>query len=593
MPWLSALWRRVGIHSIRALRRWQVWLASMLAARQELAELNQITEHDFLQVGEKLQRFLEESGRISDRCANLVGVLSGADTERGAGDLRSILDRARSMAAQAEGNHRALEQMLEGVRHVVQPLSDLNSKMRSFRVMATLIRIEGSRLNQSGVDFEILAEDVRKLASDIEENGRKILDGSLDLRDTVARAESAIAEFEARQKMELPRIKKQAELGLLALRQRGNHASSTAREMATHYESVRRDIGGLVMSLQFHDITRQQVEHAAAALEQANQITAGDAATLVQVCRLQKAQLTHARQAFLAALTHVKDSLMRISRNVLQMAEQTTSLLAGAGGRAGTFLGEMEQEFGGIRAALAECAESRHSLRMIAGTVAEGVREMSVFVAAIEEIGLRMQRIALNANIKAISIGAEGTALGAVADAIQRLAAESTNQTGVVTAGIGEIARGSERLTAGMSEASEDLTSELERVIAVFHEADRDNGLGLAQIGESGRSFSAELDALCVSIQADRLLSAAIERSCQRLEEIAQAAGSMASRKQEAEPPGLIRNLETQYTMHAERAVHQQAAGDTAPADPSPRPEFDEPAEAVAAGQWGENVELF
>src|SRR5581483_8369131 len=143
----------------RVLSKWPGWLAALEAARLELLELNQLTESDFLQVGEKVQRFLDVSTAMSEQCASLVGVLSGAETERGAQDLCSILERARSMGEQASANRLALEQMLEGVRGVSQPLVELNAKMRSFRVMATLIRIEGSRLRQAGVDFETLAED--------------------------------------------------------------------------------------------------------------------------------------------------------------------------------------------------------------------------------------------------------------------------------------------------------------------------------------------------------------------------------------------------------------------------------------------------
>jgi len=561
------------------LRAWSGWLTSLAAARAELAELNQVTESDFLQVGEKLQHFLDVSGGISGQCVHLVGVLSGEETERAARDLNSILERARAMAAQAKANRMALEQMLAGVGRITRPLSDLNAKMRSFRVMATLIRIEGSRLNQAGVDFETLAEDVRKLASDIEENGRTVLAGSLELRDIVQQAGVGIAAFEARQRAELPVIRQQAELGLATLRERQSRASSVTGAMAARYDSVRREIGELVTSLQFHDITRQQVEHAAAALEQIGGITADEADLLVRVCRLQSAQVGHAKEAFLAAVRGVKKSLKGISGNVSQIAEETISVLAG--GRDNTFLGEMEQGFAGIRAALAECAESRYSLSTVADAVAQGVKEMSGFVAAIEEIGHRMQRIALNANIKAISIGEEGCALGAVADAIQRLAAESTDQTEVVACGIRAVAAGSELLSSELMESGQDLTAELERVILAFHAADGENRERLAAIGDSGRSFSQELDTLCAAIQADRLLAAATERSCGLLDEIVAAAGPLALDPGTSQTGDVIHNLESQYTMHAERAVHQQAGGEAAPAA------VDVPRELA------ENVELF
>ena len=232
-----------------------------------------------------------------------MGFLSGEETNRGADDLRSILERARAMAGQAESNRQALEQMLGGVGRIMPPLADLNAKMRSFRVMATLIRIEGSRLNQAGVDFETLAEDVRKLASDIEENGKTILAGSLELRAIVRQAGSGLAEFEARQAVELPRIQAQAGTSLAALRERRGRASEASLEMASQYDAVRREIGEMVMSLQVHDITRQQVEHAAAALGQWDkEISVRSAALLVRVCGLQRAQLDHSKESFLAGV---------------------------------------------------------------------------------------------------------------------------------------------------------------------------------------------------------------------------------------------------------------------------------------------------
>jgi hypothetical protein len=72
--WL--LWTR---SRSRLGRAWPEWMESLAAVRGELAELNQATERDFLDVGEKLQRFLEVSGRISEQCSQLVGFLSGEE----------------------------------------------------------------------------------------------------------------------------------------------------------------------------------------------------------------------------------------------------------------------------------------------------------------------------------------------------------------------------------------------------------------------------------------------------------------------------------------------------------------------------------
>ena len=191
----------------------------------DLVRLGHVTEQDFLLVGDQLQRVLAEAEQISAQCAELVGFLSGDEAGRGAQQLGSILDRARVMAEQAEGNRRALDEMLSGVSRISGPLAGLNSRMRTFRVMATLIRIEGARLRQAGVDFETLADDVRKLAADIEQNSTTVLSGSLELREIVREAAAGVGEFESRQKTELPRIQEQAADSLASLRARRDTAS--------------------------------------------------------------------------------------------------------------------------------------------------------------------------------------------------------------------------------------------------------------------------------------------------------------------------------------------------------------------------------
>jgi hypothetical protein len=256
---------------VKLRRRYPDWRPALRQVSDDLVRLGQATEQDFLLVGDQLQRVLAEAEQISAQCAELVGFLSGEEAGRGARQLGSILDRARIMAEQAERNRRALDEMLSGVSRISGPLAGVNTRMRTFRVMATLIRIEGARLRQAGVDFETLAEDVRKLAADIEQNSTTVLSGSLELREIVREAAARIGEFETRQKTELPRIQEQASDSLACLRARRESASRASARLGGRYDAVRRDIGELVLSLQFHDITRQQMEHAAAALREAEQ----------------------------------------------------------------------------------------------------------------------------------------------------------------------------------------------------------------------------------------------------------------------------------------------------------------------------------
>jgi len=537
-------------------------------------------------VGEKLAGFLDQSRQISQRCTALAALLAGDEADRADRDLHAILERTDALAGHAESSRTALDRMLAGVTGIEAPLVELNRDMRTFRVLATLIRIESAHLDQAGTDFEALAEEVRKLAADIERNGGTVLTAAQELGSLVRQALPGIAEFEARQKTELPRIRVETTAGLRALAAGRERAARISRDMAVEYAAVQAEMEELVVSLQFHDITRQQIEHVAEALAEAEQETARPA-LLGRMCGLQRAQLGQSKTAFVAAVERVRQSLEGIAGHVSGMAEEIARLLAGS--KESSLLGEMGKGFAGIRATLGQYAESRYALAGVAETVAKGVQEMAGFVDTIEEIGLRMQRIALNANVKAVQMGPDGTALGAVADGIQRLAADSSGQTEAVARGIRGVADRSGHLSEELAESSQDLAGELEQTVAVFQAADGECGRRLDEIAGLGRSLAGELETLRGAIGVDARLAEALDLAMERLARAAEEAARMAPAAVGPAQEEAWQRLAERYTMHAERMVHERAAAE---ADRAPA------ACVVASGaalapELGDNVELF
>ena len=132
---------------------------------------------------------------------------------------------------------------------------------------------------------------------------------------------------------------------------------------------------------------------------------------------------------------------------------------------------------------------------------------MSEFVATIEEIGIRMQRIALNANIKAIRIGEQGSRARSGRGRDSAAGGRFHEQTEVVALGIREVADGIREAFGG--------TDGIGRGSDAGAGAG-DCGVPYGRCGEpaaaggdarNGRSFSQELENLCAGIQADRLLA--------------------------------------------------------------------------------------
>ena len=130
MAWSDCSRRRFGpAASARLRRRWPAGWHLWLRRAGNWPTSIEITERDFLQVGEKLQRFLEVSGRMSEQCSQLVGFLSGEETKPGRRQIR-LHSRTRA----GDGRRRSKPtgprsiRCWNGVGRITQPLSDLNAQ---------------------------------------------------------------------------------------------------------------------------------------------------------------------------------------------------------------------------------------------------------------------------------------------------------------------------------------------------------------------------------------------------------------------------------------------------------------------------------
>lgn len=115
----------------------------------------------------------------------------------------------------------------------------------------------------------------------------------------------------------------------------------------------------LIVSMQFHDITRQQVEHVIGVLrcicsESAREdggISRGPGGTAA-VLALQASQLADAGEKFAASVASVAHNLDDIAAHVLEMADQSRALSGLSEDEKNSFFLQMERGFTAILAGL-------------------------------------------------------------------------------------------------------------------------------------------------------------------------------------------------------------------------------------------------
>ena len=352
------------------------------------------------------------------------------------------------------------------------------------------------------------------------------------------------------------------------------------------------------MSVQFHDITRQQVEHVIEVLRRL--CSESDQLGTASVLAMQSSQLARAGDKFTTSVASVAHNLDNIATHVLEMAGESRMLSGLSGDENNSFLLQMERGCSDILAGLSHCAKSEAATRVASDGLAETIGRMCGSLEEIRAIEIQMLGMAMNARIRATHIGAPEDALGVLAGTMQELALESEQRSESLDDVLGSMSQAVTRLSrqGGPAPASEgdsedgyllemrtavdDLTSSNERSFA-----------RIAQIIDRGARLSEDLSAARKSFSVGALFAEAVTRARRMLKEIGEGDQSALLRDgPEALERGLA-DFARHYTMQSERDVHEGGTKAVVGAEPVAAGTEQSVSPPEDIEELGENVEFF
>jgi methyl-accepting chemotaxis protein len=573
----------------------------------DLENLNRCTERDFLAIGGKLAEFLAAARQLASDMAALSELISG----RSGGHATAVLSRVLERSTQAEAGDRALASVCESARQIGGAFQGFRDIVSLFRVLGSLTRIETARLGAAGVEFGSLAEEVNALTENIESSGQGVLDASSLLHQNVQSALAKISGLRDQELMELPAIIVEVRTSLESLEDRHRRAIEASLHQAAEYKELSAAIEDLITAIQFHDITRQQIEHVAEALTRIRAgFPEGHSAAPPKaraVLTLQSSQLANAEQIFASSVGRVERDLDSIGGRVREMAKAGKTLLGLSADEQGCFLLQMEDHFKAISKIAGICAgaetETQVTLAELKGTVAR-IQEA---VAKIREIEMCIRRIAINATIRAVQLGDAGTALNVIADVMQRLALDSSGITDEVAGTLDAIVAAANRLSigsgwrpAGEQSQPDEVLSEMNTTILELHSASASSFAHLNHITALCSRLSEDIQSVRAGFSSGRLLSEGIDRARVALEEIGGPPWTPVAGESDGTVERHLEGFAAHYTMQTERDVHESVAIGTRVGAGGPNERIAERI-APAGGSnsvmdeedLGDNVELF
>ena len=579
------------------LKRLSPGWSTVLADREaQLSVISGTTEHEFLEIGGRLQDFYQRGTGISALASEMVGEVAGDHVIAAMDGLGEMLDNMGHYVDRAqteiEVSAQTLREILGLLEKVSDPLSGFKKVNKVLRMLGISTKIESARLGQSAAGFDTLASDVGELSVQVNDKAAIILKRKDELARAIEQTLSGVLRSGARQHDQVIAILDRTRASLQALTDINTRCSCSVAAVSEVSDEVYRSIGDVVMSMQAHDIVRQQIEHVGESFAELKhglaQGTAGaDAAACI--CELQIAQLRHASAELDTAVQTIIDSLREIARKQSGLSAQTSSMAGMADQAGGSFFTEMEKDISVVSAALVDSSKVNQALCVAMGTVAETVGEIATFVGDIEKIGEEIKLIALNAQIKSAYTGDEGAALGVLAEAIQRLSIDAIDHTGAVSATLQAIIAVTDRLNEGVSFETSGLENEvhgmvdtLSGLLQSLREVNDTLQRSLRKMDDAVTLLSSDIEQVTSGITVHRQVAQVLDSAIQGLAGIVGEARILAPASAAA---GNLEQLAQRYTMQSERRIHASLGGVPAAAGHAPAPGHDD--------DFGGNVELF
>ena len=624
-----------GLREIPLFRRKGAVLDGLAPYNTILRRLIGSTEKEFLMIGEKIQEFHARASNISESASQIVEKISGREMEDVREGFESMSALVDHLSGGMQAEKEAISSILSHFESLSQPLVEFEKVVRILNVLCNFIKIEIARLALSDTSFQKLSQDVQKMAGLIESKIRS-LTGQAEVAIPSLRNNATLIESSnARQQAESVRILESVRKSLDDMTARHFESIKTVAEIFQSWKSITDHIGEVVQSLQFHDITRQRVEHVVEALDdlpvrlsrsysrkpepsdggEASEgrskfrlFRYGTSELIADTFELQAAQLEGANHDLTEAVENILTHLRLVARDAAGISEKIYSATGGTGNRkTGSFILQLEKDIESLADSANEMINIRKELAETMSVMSKTAEGMAVFARDMEKIGIEMQRLAINARVHAAHLGDEGATLGVLADAIHQMSADTASRVAQVTADLQAVVNNAARLSGMAGAQSDESRAGQDNIHTQFSGVSEPLKKMEAQIEEmlpaiekSGTDLSADIEALLVGVRIHLKVGAELKKVETYLMDHAVKMVTRSSEDPARRKARLLADLSSKYTMQRERKTHHVSVGDAAgkpavshgrPQATLPQPET--PAPKTDENDLGDNVELF
>jgi methyl-accepting chemotaxis protein len=232
----------------------------------QLKEVTQQTEQATLDMGDKFMRIVGRARKQAENAAEALTSFGAAGGEASLiqvsrktfAEIMTSLDAFTGAGVETQHDMAVITNDAQSIKKIVEEIEYIAQQTN---LLALNAAIEAARAGESGRGFSVVADEVRKLSdrsNTAADKIKKLIEKiGTDMETILQKADKSVSEnskksFDAG---------KSVEDALTTLDGVMAGAKDRFDELKTENESLARDISGIIMSMQFQDITRQRIEH--------------------------------------------------------------------------------------------------------------------------------------------------------------------------------------------------------------------------------------------------------------------------------------------------------------------------------------------
>jgi len=555
---------------------------TVLRERQkDLTELSGGTEDEFLSLGAKLQDFSSRAKSLSEQSAHLAGLFGGSREGNSLDHAGRVSEETlvilKMFDAEMAGATSGIISITEKSKELFKHKRDFNVISRTLRMLGINIKIQGAQIKY-GSGSVFLTDKVSELTVTTDIIVNKMFDCLKTADASMVSIAERIDKHTQKHSRQVEQSEKRINNALGRLKEMFDLSTALSSNIASRSSEISKKVGEVVMSMQFHDISRQKMEHVAEAIEdicnKIEEAAAFDngcgqhlAAYTSRISAVQMSQLDLVAHEMEDAEKKMIAALEEIACHTSEQSEEI-SKTSGAGKTESdnSIIVHFTSEISAVISSLSENVEINRLILEDVKAVSKTVKEMSPFIKDVENIAENIKLLALNAQIEAEHIGKSGLALGVLAREIRDISAESNFVVDEVSTGIKailEIAESLETVTGsvfakGIKEA-EDLKQSAAEAKTGLNDLNREMAENIAGIDKKSKKLALDISALTSKIQFSKKVVERIGYIKGTMRELIETARSYYIETKSDFNEPVLEELNSRYTMESERIAHEKA----------------------------------